>query len=238
MADVFDEVEEELRKERYTQLFRTYGPWVIGAAVAVVAGVAGYQWWDARVSGAQAASGEQMYAAVEAYQSGEYERAGAQLDTLASQAPRGYETLAQLQQGAIALEQGNEAEALAFYNEAASIAPDRLTRDVARYKALLIEMDELSYDDVALRAEALTQGEAPLGPLARELTGIAAIRAERWEEARRIYDQLAFALDTPQNMQRRIAEARALIAQNAPAEPAASVPSGEGAGETPQEEGN
>lgn len=238
MADVFDEVEEELRKERYTQLFRTYGPWVLGAAIAVVAGVGGYQWWDASQSAQRAGAGEQMFAAVEAYQSGDHARADAQLETLAAEAPRGYQTLALLQRGAVALEQGNRDEALAFYNEAAATAPDQLTRDVARYKALLIEMDELSYDDIALRAETLTQGEAPLGALARELTGIAAIRAARWEEARSIYDRLAFALDTPQNMQRRIAEARALIEQNVPAAPAASASEGEGAQGTPQEEGN
>ena len=43
MVDVFDEVEEELRQERYHALLRKWGPWVPGGAVTIVAGVAGYQ---------------------------------------------------------------------------------------------------------------------------------------------------------------------------------------------------
>ncbi|WP_270376073.1 tetratricopeptide repeat protein [Marinicauda sp. Alg238-R41] len=229
MADVFDEVEEELRKERYTQLFRTYGPWVLGAAAAVILGVAGYQWYGANESANRATAGSQMMEAIEAYQSGDTARADAALTTLAEEGTRGYQALALMQRGALALEAGNRDEAASFFEQAARAAPDRLTRDTARYKALLIEQSELSYDDVVLRAEPLTEGTGPAGPLARELMGLAAIQAERWDEARSHYEQIAFSLDVPQNLQRRAGEALALIAQRAPAPAAeAQTPASEG----------
>lgn len=242
MADVFDEVEEELRKERYQELFRKWGPWVLGAALAVIAGVAGYQWYDARQSETRAAAGTELLDALDAYQAGDYAIATAQLDTLAADAPRSYETLALLQEGAIAVEQGERERAAELYNQAAARAPDRLTRDVARFKALLIEMETLSYDDVRLRAEPLTEGAAPLGPFARELMGAAALKAGRYDEAREHYEQLGFALDVPQSMQRRASEALALIDQRAPHEhetaPEAGTTAGEGTGAASEEEGN
>ena len=153
----------------------------------------------------------------------------AALATLAEEGTRGYQALALMQRGALALDAGNRDEAASFFEQAASAAPDRLTRDTARYKALLIEQSELSYDDVVLRAEPLTEGTGPAGPLARELMGLAAIQAERWDEARSHYEQIAFSLDVPQNLQRRAGEALALIAQRAPAPAAeAQTPASEG----------
>jgi len=242
LADVFDEVEEELRKERYQELFKTWGPWVLGAAIAVVAGVAGYQWYQAHQQSTRAASGAQMLDAVEAYQADNLAQADAQLETLAADAPRGYEMLALMQQAAITLEQGEGDVASRLYSQAAERAPDRLTRDLARYKALLIDMETLSYDDVALRAGPLTEGAAPIGPLARELMGIAAIRAGRWDEARGHYEQISFSLDVPQSLQRRAAEALALIEQRAPrsqdADTADEAARPDAASAAPQEEGN
>ncbi|WP_262422735.1 tetratricopeptide repeat protein [Brevundimonas denitrificans] len=43
MVDVFEEVEEELRSERYRRLVRTWGPWVAGALVLAL--VAALAWW-------------------------------------------------------------------------------------------------------------------------------------------------------------------------------------------------
>lgn len=216
MADVFDEVEEELRKERYQELFSKWGPWVLGAALAVIVGVAGYQWYDASRTRTAQTAGQSMLDALEAYENGDLAVARANLETLASQSPRGYQALALMQSAAIALETGERDEAVRLFQEAASAAPDRLTRDVARYKALLIEMEQLSYDDVVLRAEPLTDNGGPLTPLARELMGAAALRAERWDEARSHYEQIGFSLDAPQGLQVRASEAIAYIEQRAP----------------------
>ena len=41
VGDLFREIEEELRQERFEKLWRSYGRYVIGAAVAVVVAVGG-----------------------------------------------------------------------------------------------------------------------------------------------------------------------------------------------------
>ena len=81
---------------------------------------------------------------------------------------------------------------------------------------MLSELDTLSYDDVALRAEPLTRGDSALELMAVELKGVSAIRNQRWDEARSHYERIQFSLDAPQNMSRRATEALALINQNAP----------------------
>ncbi len=217
MVDVFDEVEEELRKERYQAWLRQYGPWVLGLVVAVVALVAGYQGWTAFRDNAAAAASDRFIEAQVALEEGDQAAAAAGFDALAADGPRGYAAISLMQRAAVALETGDTEEAARLYERAAERAPDALTRDIARYKGVLAAWDQLSYDDVVLRLDALTDGAAPLGLLARELMGAAAIRAGRWDDARRHYEFVQFAIGAPQGVSRRASEALAYIETNAPA---------------------
>ena len=222
MVDVFDEVEEELRRERYQAILRTWGPWVGGAAAAIVIAVSGYQIWEWR-SGAAAASASDAYMeASAAFEVGDLAQADALFGELAANGPRGYAAISLLRQGEIALLQGDAETAGRLFERAGERAPDAVTRQLAQYKAALARFDALSYDDLTVRLDPLTQGAAPFGPLARELMAAAAVRDERWEEARRAYRLLSVALDAPPGVSRRAAEALAYIRQNAPeaAEPA------------------
>ena len=217
MVDVFDEVEEELRKERYQQLLRTYGPWLLGAAVAIVVGVAGYQWWQARQSSQAAESSDRYVAAVELIEAGDVDAARAALSEIAADGPRGYATLALMREAELALQRGEPEAAASLYERAIERAPDPVVADVARYHAVRAQFDTISFDDAVLRLDDVGGAGSQLDLMARELIGAKAIAEARWEEARRRYDSLAVALDLPQGMRQRVSHALALIEQNAPA---------------------
>lgn len=217
MVDVFDEVEEELRKERYKTLLRQWGPWVGAASAAIVLSVAGYSYWDWRTSASAAAASDEYMDAAAALAEGDLQQAEAGFAALAESGPRGYAALALLRQGEIALQRGDASEAGRLFELAGERAPEPTTRQLAQYKAALARFDELSYDDLTIRLAPLTEGAAPFGPLARELMATAALRDERWDEARRMYDLLAVSLSAPPGVARRAAEALVYIRQNAPA---------------------
>ena len=46
MADIFNEIEEDIRRERMTRLWKRFGPIVIAVAVLIVLGVAGMRGWE------------------------------------------------------------------------------------------------------------------------------------------------------------------------------------------------
>ncbi|KAA5804832.1 tetratricopeptide repeat protein [Alkalicaulis satelles] len=216
MADAFDEVEEELRRERYQALLRKWGPWVAAAAVAIVLGAAGYQYQSYASRQASDAASDAYQAAASLYEAGAINEADNAFAALAESGPRGYAALALMRRAAIAQSMGDMAEAARLYEQAAERSPESLSRDLARYRAVLVLFDELSLDDLNLRLQPLTRPESNVGPLARELMAAAALRDERWEDARRRYELLTFALDAPPGVQRRAQEALAFIAQNAP----------------------
>ena len=229
MVDVFDEVEEELRKERYQQLLRTWGPWVGLVAALIVVGVAAYQFLSHRSDVAAANASDRYFAASEAASGGDLTAADEAFAALAEEGPPGYAALALLRRAAIAQEQGDLEAAARLYEQAAERSPERLLADTARYKAALARFETLSYDDIQVRLAPLQQGAAPLGALARELIAAAALREERWDEARSAYRLLAVGLDGAPGVSRRAREALVYIAQNAPeetAEPSADTAAG------------
>ncbi|MEC9183936.1 MAG: hypothetical protein VX930_06640, partial [Pseudomonadota bacterium] len=45
MGDIFQEVEEEVRRDRYSKLWKDYGGYIIAAAVALVLGTTAFVGW-------------------------------------------------------------------------------------------------------------------------------------------------------------------------------------------------
>jgi hypothetical protein len=216
LVDVFDEVEEELRRERYQSLLRQWGPWVGGGAAAIVIGVAGYQFWDWRSTSAAEAASDQFIAAARLFEDGDLDGANAAFAEMAETGPRGYATLSLMRQGEIAIAENRPEDAARFFEQAAARSPEPLTRQLAEYKAALALFDTLSYDDLSVRLTPLTEGDALFGALARELMAAAAMRDERWEDARAAYEILSISLDAPPGVARRAGEALVYIRQNAP----------------------
>jgi len=46
VSDIFSEVEEEVRRERWEKLWKNYNGVIIAAAAIIVTAVAGWQAWD------------------------------------------------------------------------------------------------------------------------------------------------------------------------------------------------
>ena len=61
MADIFTEVEEELRQDRAKALWKKYGSWAAMAAIVVIGAVAGWTWWQGQQA-AQAVAASDGYA--------------------------------------------------------------------------------------------------------------------------------------------------------------------------------
>ena len=46
MSDIFREVEEDVRRERFEKLWKAYGNYAIAALVLLFAGIGGWQFWQ------------------------------------------------------------------------------------------------------------------------------------------------------------------------------------------------
>ncbi len=250
MSDVFEQVEEELRSERYKRLARTWLPVVGGVLlVALIAALAWWGWQSWETSKADKAS-VAYERGLEALQANNPVGADAAFTQAAKEGNGAYKSLALQQRAGIALDGGRDAEALAFHDEAAKATRDPLIADAAAFKALLLAMDIETLEQIQARAKALTGEKRPFAAFAREAEALALLQHGKAAEAKEILAVLKNDLDTPQTVSRRAqlaidaidsggaANVQAIIRQMAAAQAAAAAagPAAAQAPATPQPE--
>lgn len=212
MADIFTEVDEEVRRERALKLWRRYGNYLIGAAVVVVAATAGWTAWrdyDRRQAEAQAA---RFVAAADLEAAGENDKALAAFGAIAKDGRAGYAVLARLREAAIKARTGDAGGAAATYHAVASdgSAPPEL-RNVATILAAMVDIERLPPADLERRLAALAEGTSPWRHTAFELMAIAAARAGDAARARELYAKIADDPAAPPGLRARAAEMLAAL---------------------------
>ena len=225
MVDIFEEVDEELRRDKYQDLVRQFGPLVLGVAAAIIVGTAGYQGWHAWQTSTREQSSDAYEVAINALEANRAAQAASSFDTLVETGTGSYATLALMQRAAMALEAGDNVAAAAFYEQAASRSGEPLIRDLASLRAVWALWETLSFSDVEIRLTPLTTATSPYRHLAREAIAVAALRAGDRERAQREYQFLSTSFDAPQGVARRAMEGLALIAADGvPATPDSTAP--------------
>lgn len=203
MADIFREVEEDLRRDNLAKLWRRYGMWIVGAAVAIVVATAAFVGWRQYQDSRRMEIARQYVAAADLL--GRSDREGALRAFAAlSGAGGGYGVLARLRQAELLAEGGDAAGATAAYEAiAADGSVDRPYRDLAVILLALHEVD--SGDPAALiaRLEPLTAAGNPWRYSALELTGLLARRVGETARAREIFAGLADDAQAPLGVRER-----------------------------------
>lgn len=212
LADIFQEVDEALRRERVEKLWRRHGKLIIAVAAAAIIGTAGYVGWQ-KYRANQAAELSDRYAAALAAAdpaSGDPAAAETAFAEL-SAAGSGYGSLAQLQAAGLKAET-DPAAAAALYDKLAAdtSAPDEL-RDLARLLKVMQLVD--SGDPAALEAELAPLGaeENPWRFSARELGAVLALKAGDRTRATEILTGLADDVAAPPALRARAAELLAAL---------------------------
>lgn len=203
MTDVFEQVEEELRSDRYKRLARTWLPVVGGVLlVALIAALSFWGWDSWQTSRADKAS-IAYERGLESLQANNPVGADAAFTQAAKEGNGAYKALALMQRAGISLQAGREAEALAHLDEAAKASRDPLISDAAAYKAVLLAMDTASLEDIEARLKPLIDPKRPFSAFALEAQAMARLQHGKPAEAREILVVLKNGLDTPEIVSQR-----------------------------------
>jgi hypothetical protein len=210
------EIDEELRQEKYIELWRKYGTFIIAGVVALIASVGGYQAWHSYMEESRQTAGEQFERATKLVQSGKRDNAVTAFAKLAEEGPSGYALLAKFEQAAILGREGNKTSAAAIYRTIANDDSYNVTyRDLATLLGTLQEME--SSDPVVLiqRLAPLTGADNPWRYTARELTGILAYRKGDVDQARSLFTALSNDNLAPAGVRERSAAMMGILGTSA-----------------------
>ncbi len=204
MSDIFNEVDEEVRREKLKQLWDRHQGLIIGGAillVVLVGGWRGYQWWDTKRA---AEAGSAFQSAMTLSTEGKHAEAEAAFAKVAEKGAGGYRDMARLQAAGVTAQRDPKAAVAAYY---ALIADTRMTqtlRDLASVRSGFLLVDTASYDDMRQRLEPVAAADRPFRNSARELLALSALRSGDAAAARKWFDMIVADAAAPPGLRQRI----------------------------------
>jgi hypothetical protein len=177
VADIFQEVDEEVRREQLKKLWQRYGNYIVAACILVVLAVGGwrgYEWWQTRRAAESGAAFEQ---AVALDASGKHDEAEAAFAKLANDGTAGYRVLARLREAAQIGRTDPKAAVKAYEQIAADGSVDQVMRDFAALRAGYLMVDTSPYSELKATLEPLTGANRAFRHSARELLALSAWKA-------------------------------------------------------------
>lgn len=211
MSELFNEVDEEVRREQLKKLWDKYSIYIVAIALLIIAGVGGwrgYQYLEARKA---AEAGAAFDRAVELSEQNKHAEAEAAFADLAAKGPSGYRTLARLRAAAEVAARDKAAAAKMFDEIAADTSVAAAERDMARIRAAQLVLETTSYPDMAQRLEPAAGKDGAFRHSARELLALSAWRANDANATRQWLDMIANDGDTPPGLRSRAEALQALL---------------------------
>jgi hypothetical protein len=211
VSELFDEVDEEVRREQLKKLWDRYSIYIVAGALLIIAAVGGWRGYQYLETQKAAEAGAAFDAAIELADQNKHAEAEAAFNKLATTAPSGYRMLAQLRAAAEVAVRDPKAGAKLYDEIAADRSAGTEQQDLARVRAAGLLLDTESYQDMLRRLEAATKPEATFRHTARELLAWSAWRANDTTAARQWLDMIANDGETPSAMRSRAEALQALL---------------------------
>ena len=163
MADIFDEINEELKQDRMTALWQRYGKYVITVVVAIVAGVGLIQGYSYYTQQRDSHSAEVFFNAILS------DDVTGTLEAAKEELSDGYVLLAEFRLAASLVENDKVAEAEQHYlNLAARDDIRQIYRDIALLLSVMQASEPLQVSVLQSRLDPLISSASPLRGLALE----------------------------------------------------------------------
>ena len=198
MSDIFQEVDEELRHDKWLQLWKQYQNYVIGLAALIVVVTAAVTYWRYYDLQQREAEGLRYMLALDDARGGKPAEAADALSALAGGAHAGRAIVARFEAAALRARAGDQAAAIAAYDAIAKdSAVDPIYRDLATVLWGLHAVESLDPQVVVDRLAPLTALGNPWHATAIEVTAIAHLKVGDRAAAKADYQKIVDDLTAP-----------------------------------------
>lgn len=174
MADILDEIMDDMKQQRWQLLWKKYGVLVAWLAVLLVVTVGAITWVKQSRKEAAEVSGALFYEIQALIGQKNTTLATEKLQQLAAEGSDGFAQLATLQQAALLYNNGAKDDAAALYEQ---LAGDKgasiLVRDMAALLLARIQLEKGNFDEVLASVEPVAETDRPWRYLALEIKAIA-----------------------------------------------------------------
>jgi hypothetical protein len=211
VSELFDEVDEEVRRDQLKKLWDQYSIYIIALALLIIAGVGGWRGYQYLEAKKAAEAGAAFDKAAELSDQNKHAEAEAAFADLASKAPSGYRILARLRTATEAASRDPQVAAKMFDEIASDRSVGTVEQDLARIRAAQLLLESSTYPNMLQRLEPATAPTSTFRHTARELLALSAWRANDAAAARQWLDLIANDGETPSSLRSRAEALQALL---------------------------
>lgn len=197
MSDIFQEVDEEVRRDKAAEFLGKYQNYILAVAVLIVLATAAYRFYDYRREQNAQAAGAAFQEALKLDHDGKADEARAAIAKMSGDAPRGYVMLGRFVDAALTAKKDAKAGATAYDALANDASVDPLLRDAAKLRAALAHLNAGETDIVKPQFEALADGSGPYRHTARLTLGALALQAKDYAGAGKWLDLVVADPEAP-----------------------------------------
>ena len=216
MSDIFQEVDEEVRRDKAVEFWTKHQNKLLAVALLIVLATGGYRFWQYRQAKAAEAAGAAFQNALRLDGEGKSDEAQAALGALQKASPRGYAALSRFVDAALALKKDPKAGAAAYDALAADSSLDPLLRDTAKLRAALARLDSGETDAAKSALEQLS-ASGPYRNTARLALASLALSAKDYAAAGKQLDEVIGDAEAPADDRRTAQTLLGLVAAQSPA---------------------
>ena len=199
VSDIFQEVDEEVRREQLRKMWERHGKYVIAACILLIAAVAGWRFYEWNEAKKAAEAGAQFEAAIALDNEGkskEAEEAFARIAT-GGGSTSSYRMLAKFREAG-ELARRDTTAAVAIYDQLAADSGNGIVlQDLAAVRAGAILVDTAPYSDIRQRLEPMTAQDRAFRHSARSALALSAWKAGDATAMRRWTDMILADPETP-----------------------------------------
>lgn len=186
--NIIREIDEELRSDRARKAWKTFGPFVIGAAVLVVLAVAVNEGWSWYQNNNSSRSSDQFYNALEISNGTDLAAAQTALDEVIAANHGGYPALAKFREAALLAKNGKTTEAIAAYDALSTSESNKYLRELALILSGSLLVDDGDVAKVEQRVGGMVNPNSVFRNAAREAIGLAKYKAGDLAGARQSFE--------------------------------------------------
>ncbi|MEO0449195.1 MAG: hypothetical protein AAFZ74_02615 [Pseudomonadota bacterium] len=210
MADIFEEVEEGLRQDRFSGLWKKYGIFAYLGAALLIGGVALNEYLNVRADQTVEYNAARLEAALSEVDSRNYETAAEQLTNIISDEIAPSNVAAHFLAG-VRLDGNGDAIAAADVLEAASGDVIDPSQKLALIKSAYLQADTLSRSELETLLAPFSGADGAFAALAKELLAAKALKDGDLEFALREFNFLRIAQNVPPGVVTRAEQALAAM---------------------------
>jgi hypothetical protein len=211
VSELFNEVDEEVRRDQLKKLWDRYSIYIIAAMILIVAAVGGWRAYQYLEGEKAAKAGAAFDQAVELADANKHAEAEAAFADLAAKAPSGYRVLSRLRMAAEAANRDAPAAAKMYDEITADRSVGVAEQDLAKIRAAQLLLETASYANMKERLEAAAAPGATFRHTARELLALSAWRANDAAATRQWLEVIANDGETPPSLRSRAEALQALL---------------------------